>query len=106
MKQPLIPPTTDVERIIQQRKEFLAQACKIEKGIPIPEKAPKTNIYQLERLEVGDSIHLPLIFGERPKKKFSRLAQAVFTFRKKHPERMFTVRHVVTSECVRCWRIK
>ncbi len=78
----------------------------VEHGIPIPARAQPFDVYQLHRLEVGDSIALPIVPGWTSKQIYSRVDSAVSKFRKTHPDTKFTCRHIKEESVVRCWRIE
>jgi hypothetical protein len=78
----------------------------VEHGIPMPARTSPFDYYQLDRLEVGDSISLPVVLDATPKQVYSRIDSAVSKFRKTHPERKFACRSIRDENVVRCWRIE
>lgn len=83
----------------------------IEKGIPLPESAPRGSQYPFEFMEVGDSFKVPI---EEPgkgetksiKRTSSQIGSAARHFRRKHPEYKFVVRMIKKEGIIRCWRMK
>lgn len=79
----------------------------VEKGVPIPPlERNKAYLFPFDKMEVGDSFKIILVLKENPEKKYKQLASAVNTYRKKHPDKKYSIRTLVRDECIRCWRIQ
>lgn len=78
----------------------------VEHRIPMPARTQPFDYYQLDRLQVGDSISLPIVLDTTPKQVYSRIDSAISKFRKTHPEWKFACRTIRDENVVRCWRIQ
>ena len=85
---------------------------KISRNIPIPEKAPPKlarlrppSIYPFQDMKPGDSFLVPISDATSSvvRKVTSRVYQAYYARRKKHPEEKYV--HYVFPTGVRVWRV-
>ena len=79
----------------------------IDIGIPFPEDTRSGARYPFAKMNVGDSIFIPLKEGDNANRLKNRLSQASRTFGKKQePEQKFILRYRLENETsgVRIWR--
>ena len=79
----------------------------IDIGIPFPEDTRSSTRYPFAKMNVGDSIFIPLKEGDNANRLKNRLSQASRTFGiKQEPEQKFILRYRLENETsgVRIWR--
>tara|TARA_R110002095_G_C4147660_1_gene229363 strand:- start:426 stop:749 length:324 start_codon:yes stop_codon:yes gene_type:complete len=79
----------------------------IDIGVPLPEDTRSGARYPFNKMEVNDSIFIPLKEGDNGQRLKNRLSQATRTYGKKQdPEQHFILRYRLENEVsgVRVWR--